>query len=154
MLFGANRLKWLSENREAIIITSEMNYAQIIKKFADHFFVTVVIPNDYCNQELESMIKDQTRKNIFILQFDTFYKLIKNGSYFFVSGLVIVVYNSQKEDQMYNFSLVKNNLYNMENIRIIHLTNEDMNVKNAKKMSDYVDGALIDENSLGDDIYV
>lgn len=154
MLFGANRLKWLSENREAIIITSEMNYAQIIKKFADHIFVTVVIPNDYCNQELESMIKDQTRKNIFILQFDTFYKLIKNGSYFFVSGLVIVVYNSQKEDQMYNFSFVKNNLFNMENIRIIHLTNEDMNVKNAKKMSDYVDGALIDENSLGDDIYV
>lgn len=131
--------------KEAIVIaTREKQYA-LLNVLVEKRLSVLVRSSDID----EFLMQSTHRKNLLILDTKVLQELMKKSNYYYVSGMVAVVYEGTAKEIYGQLMLISKYLSNKSECRIIHILPENVYFENLSKVfSDLIDGPVIPIDTL------
>lgn len=124
---------------EAIIISKESEAIELIKKLIGKGASLIIVPDKYkANEEL---IKMTINKNIMIIGLEEAFQLAKKRAFFYLSGLIVVLYPMEERDIGEQYTVIRNNICERKSTKVIHVVQKNAYVAEAgKNITELVNG--------------
>ncbi|MGI6110320.1 MAG: DEAD/DEAH box helicase [Eubacteriaceae bacterium] len=93
--------------------------------------------------------ESQIKKNLLVIDCSELHNLISMSSYYYISGMVAVVYSGQEKEISKQFSLIRDYLNNSNDIRIVHIIHKNTYFESIDKVfTDLIDGPVVSLNTI------
>lgn len=135
------------DSNEMVLLASMAEREKILNHLVEKGISMIIVPdNDHKSEEL---LKIHTKKNIIILGVNDVYKLLNSRSYYYTSGLVLVLYPNNGQEIGRQYITIKNNLCGKSATKVIHFIKENAYVNEAgKTFVELVDGPCVLPNTM------
>ena len=139
------QLALFSNTPESVIISKETESIGLIERLIDKGAALIVLPDNY--KASDELLKLKTKKNIMIVGLEEAFQLAKIKAFFFISGLVIVLYPSTEKEIGEQYAVIRNSICERQSTKVIHVIQKNAFVAEAGKyMTELVDGPQIQAN--------
>ena len=130
---------------EAVIIAKEKEISELVRRIIDKGASMIILPDHY--NASEELINMSIKKNIMFIGLEEAFQLAKKRSYFYLSGLVAVLYPLDEKEIGEQYTVVRNNICERESIKVIHIVQKDAYVAEAgKHITELVNGPKLQAN--------
>lgn len=138
----ADQLALVGGMHQAIVFVEKNMQQQLLDKLLEKRLHTVIAsPNFETEQYLQQTTKNQ---NLLIINQNEFHELMKKSSYYYVSGLVAVLYDGDDKTVYNTLRMVDQYLGKRPDVRIVHVLEENRYFSTLNKaFADLVDGPVI-----------
>ncbi|MEG0757794.1 MAG: helicase-related protein [Raoultibacter sp.] len=145
--FSANQLSMFGEANHLIIRTKPEKLSETLKELSRRQISSLVVPPDW---DGAALLPDATaRYSLLILDSNELGELIKNKSWFYVSGLIAILYQGSARDIYKQLVTVTNELQPFPWVRMIHIIYENTYFDwITKSFTDILDGCCIQSDAL------
>lgn len=131
---SANQLSFFGSTKEALVITKKDYVATI-----NNYLPDIVVSDSFTKVDLLD------NPMIIVMNFNEFRDLLVRDNGFYISGVIMVIYDSDEAKQKKEYQIVRN--YSQKGKYVIHVSNNDFIVSTTseKKLSSIVAGAVIND---------
>ena len=130
---------------EMIVVADESEQKNLISKLVEKGVSLIIVP-DHFNRE-DMLLKIKPNRNMMIFSFDEAYQLIKMRGFYFISGLVAVIYPKEESEIGQQYVIVKNNLCGRSSTKVVHIVEKNVYIVQAgKTFVELVDGPSLQPN--------
>lgn len=131
-----------SSTPEALIMSKEYEMAEILRKLIDKGASVVILPDGFSQND--QLLKMSTDNSIMMIGLEEAFQLIKRKAFFYLSGLVVVIYPSEEKEIGEQYTVIRNNLCDRSSTKVIHIIEKDAYVAEAGKyITELVDGPML-----------
>lgn len=82
--------------------------AEILRKLIDKGASVVILPDGFSQND--QLLKMSTDNSIMMIGLEEAFQLIKRKAFFYLSGLVVVIYPSEEKEIGEQYTVIRNNL--------------------------------------------
>ena len=116
--------------------------AEILRKLIDKGASVVILPDGFSQND--QLLKMGTDNSIMMIGLEEAFQLIKRKAFFYLSGLVVVIYPSEEKEIGEQYTVIRNNLCDRSSTKVIHIIEKDAYVAEAGKyITELVDGPML-----------
>lgn len=140
-----DQLSLFGRSKEVIIFANELKRNQILDVLLDKRLSLLIAShslslNDYFSET-------DYKRNLFVIDRKILRKLLSESCYFYVSGLIAILYDHSTENTFNMLKLIDSYSKTQSNIKIIHILPKNIYFESQNKMfSDLVDGIVLPTN--------
>lgn len=136
----------LGNSKNTVILVSVDNQPIAIENMLKRRATSIIIPNDFDANRL--VCSTNTQQNILILNIESLRELSKKKAWFFLSGMVSVIYQGSARE-IYDQLLAIRQYLSHQSISIVHVIKENTYFEwVGKSFTDLIDGAVMSIESL------
>lgn len=127
---------YFKSNDELMVIYEENKLYEVVEKLINKSRTVLI---DLSHQ----FINTKCKSNLITFNYNDFVSLLNKGDKYYISGVILVVLNDQK-NTFEEFVNIKNKIFtNKLDIKVVYLTKKDVFIETRNKyMSDYINGSL------------
>lgn len=125
--------------KEIITIASKDKQHDLVSRLIKKGMSVLIVPDDY--KYSENLLELESNNNLMILGLEEAYQLVSKKAFYFISGLIAIIYPENENEIGQQYVVVRNNICNRANANIIHIVEKNTYIKEAGKMFvELVDG--------------
>ena len=130
---------------EAVVVAKEKEDIELLNRIISKGASLVILPDNYKNNN--SLLEMNIKRNIMFIGLDEAFQLAKKRAFFFLSGLVVVLYSSDEKEIGEQYTVIKNVICDRPSTKVIHIVQKNAYVAEAgKHITELVDGPKIQAN--------
>ncbi len=131
------------------ILKDDTSLLRLVNRLVGKGVTTIILPDSKHNYE--EILKINNKRNLLILTQADLFNIQKAGGYYYTSGIVAVIYDSDKTTIGKQYLTVRNNLCGKNGTRVIHIIKENVYLDElGKSFTELIDGPSL----LSDTLYV
>ena len=130
---------------ELIVVADESEQKNLISKLVEKGVSLIIVP-DHFNRE-DMLLKIKPNRNTMIFSLDEAYQLITKRGFYFISGLIAIIYPKEENEIGQQYVIVKNNLCGRSSTKVVHIVEKNVYIVQAgKTLVELVDGPSLQTN--------
>lgn len=124
---------------ELVVDANETEQENLISKLVEKGVSLIIVPDHFEREDMLLNIK--SKRNTMIFSLDEAYQLIQMRGFYFVSGLIAVIYPKEENEIGQQYVIVKNNLCGKASTKVVHIVEKNAYIIQAgKTLVELVDG--------------
>ena len=113
--------------------------------------LSCLIASDMLLEDLQYFSRVYSKNNTYIIGYNGAKELLKRENYYYISGLVAVLYPDNDKEALEMFRMTQKYLSHKHGIHLIHILSENIYIPgHNKSLTDYIEGRVIAANNLID----
>lgn len=146
-ILASDQMALFGGAKELIAIVPANKKISVLDALCDKRLSVLVNPDD---TNIDNLLSNASHpRNLFVIDNNQLRELIKKSSYYYVSGMVAVIYNGNQKEIYEQFKLVSKYLSGKTEIKIIHILEENTFFDElSKSFSDMIDGPVVPTDKL------
>ncbi len=141
------QLSVFGDASEAVVVTKEKEDLGLLKRLIAKGATVVILPDYY--KDNEELLELDIKNSILFIGLDEAFQLAKKRAFFFLSGLVVVLYPSDEKEIGEQYTVIKNVICDRPSTKVIHIVQKNAYVAEAgKHITELVDGPKIQANVI------
>lgn len=144
----ADQLSLFGDSEQLIIRVRNNDWGSALKALSKQRLACIIVPEAWDNDEI--LMNNTGTSKIMILDINEFNELVNKESWFFISGLIAIIYQGSDHAIYNQLKTILNKLQGCSWTRIIHIIGENTYFEWLNKsFTDLLDGRYIQAESLG-----
>ena len=133
---------------ELVVLTKEKEILDVVG-YLDRIRLSCLIAADKKLSELNYFETVKSNKNTYIVGRLGAKELLKNGNYYYISGVVAIIYPDDEKELIEIFKMAQKYLCHKAGIYVVHILNENVYLPAiGKNITDLIDGRVITADML------
>ena len=130
------------DSKELVTIVSKENMSNLVSRLVRKGIKVLIVPDNYKNSE--DLLGLDKSYSFMIIGLNEAYKLLSKKAFYYISGLIAIIYPQDENEISKQYVLVRNNICSIASVNIIHIIEKNIYIKEAGKMFvELVDGPSI-----------
>lgn len=136
-------------SNELIIFSDNLSEKDLIKGLIQKRVTCILVPINKKESIWQHLTKQEEPKNILVIGYEEAFKLVKNQGFYYVEGILAILYPDKIDEIYEKFKLVHRNLRNKNGIRIMHIVKENVYFSNLEKtITELIEGPVTTMEAL------
>ena len=136
--------KAVFENQDELVVIAE-DYEKVdIIEFLDGIRLSCLIVSDSILEKIQYFQKVKSKKNTYIVGKLGAKELLKNDNYYYISGVVAIIYPDDEKEMIEIYNMVQKYLCHRLGIHVVHIISKNIFIPAvSKNITDLIEGRVI-----------
>lgn len=141
--------KRIFEYQDELVIFAKGKKKADVIRYLDQQRLTCLVATDQQLEEIGYFDFTQSLKSTYIVNPAGVRELLKSGNYYYISGIVGILYPENEEEVFKWYKIAVSYLCHKEGIHVVHILSENVFFSSiGKKMTDLVEGRVVSADTL------
>lgn len=141
--------KKIFESQDELIVLARSEEKKSVIKFLESQRLSTLVATNSQLQEINFFESVSDRKTLFVVNSGDLKELLKKGNYYFVSGMVAILYPDDESEVFELYKLVAKYLQHKSGIHIVHILSENCFLPMiGKRIADIIEGRVMLANDI------
>ena len=141
--------KKIFENQDELVIIAGTDEKTDVLRYLDQLRVSCLIASEHMFEELQYFESNKSKKNTYLVGRSGARELLKKGNYYYISGIVAVLYSENQKEIWEMYRMVRQYLCHKLGIHVVHILSENVFISTVgKNITDFIEGRVITADIL------